>query len=225
MLNCAARLRSGETVSDTEFDAVYPEELRYISCHHWTPVAIACRAAQMLAETGATNVLDVGAGPGKFCIIGALTTPAYYTGIEQRPNLVQVAQVAARRFGADRAIVVRANIASFESRSFNGFYFYNPFREQIADDTLPIDHSLQRSRTLYNLYVAAASASLVRAPAGTAVVTYRGFGGPLPPQYRRVRSEGPAAAEIALWVREGDSKARPRRPSAEHGTAKGRINA
>jgi predicted RNA methylase len=222
MLSCATRLCSGEKVSDGEFDAVYPDEVKSISFRHWTPVAVARRVSQLLTENGATNVLDVGAGPGKFCIIGALTTAARFTGIEQRSNLVELAQRAVHRFGAARARIIRANIVSFDCNPFDGFYFYNPFQEQIENDPLPIDSTLERSRTLYNMYVAAATASLVSAPAGTAVVTYHGFGGPMPPQYRRVHREGANGAEIVLWVRVGNPKARPRRPSAARGPAERR---
>jgi predicted RNA methylase len=218
MLSCATRLRSGEKVFDAEFDAVYPDKVRAISYRHWTPVAVARRAAQLLTENGATNVLDVGAGPGKFCIIGALTTAAHFTGIEQRLNLVELAESAALRFGAPRARILRANILTFDCSPFDGFYFYNPFQEQIENHPVPIDWNLERSRTLYNMYVAAATASLIRAPAGAAVVTYHGFGGPMPPQYRPVHREGAGGAEIVLWVRVGHSKARPRRTPAEHGT-------
>jgi predicted RNA methylase len=214
MRSYAKRLRSGERVSDDEFDAVYPEQVKSVSFRHWTPVTVARRAAQLLTQTGATKVLDVGAGPGKFCIIGALTTAAEFTGIEQRPNLVELAEGAASRFGADRARVVRANIVTFDCSPFNGFYFFNPFQEQIENDPLPIDGTLERSRTLYNMYVAAATANLIRAAPGTAVVTYHGFGGPMPPHYQRVHREATPRAEIVLWVRVGHSKTRPRRPSA-----------
>jgi predicted RNA methylase len=223
MFTCATRLRVGEEVSDGDFDTVYPDAVRSVSFHHWTPVAIARRAAQLLTENGASNVLDVGAGPGKFCIVGALTTSANFMGIEQRQNLVAAADVAVRRFGAARATVVRANIATFDCRAFNGFYFYNPFQEQIEDDPCPIDRTVERSRTLYNMYVAAATASLIRAPAGTAVVTYHGFGGAMPPHYRRVRSEGTTAAPLVLWVRQGEPKTKPRRPSANRGAAEGQL--
>ena len=41
---------------------------------HWTPVHVARRAAQFLVTGPETRVLDVGSGPGKFCLVGALAT-------------------------------------------------------------------------------------------------------------------------------------------------------
>lgn len=202
MLTYAERLRAGEPVSDDEFDAVYPAAIRAVSFRHWTPVRVGRRAAQLLTEIGgATRVLDVGAGPGKFCIVGALSTGASYTGVEQRLGLVEAAVAAGLRFGADRARVVHANLLDFDCSGFDGFYFYNPFREQIEIDEYPIDEKVERSQTSFKSYIATTIAALIRAPVGTAAVTFHGFGGRMPPQYRKVISEEILGGELALWVR------------------------
>jgi len=216
VLKYAARLRSGEEVSDAEFDEVYTPEVKSISFLHWSPVAVARRAAILLAEAGATRVLDVGAGPGKFCVVGALATSVQFTGIEQRRNLVDVAMAAAIRFGVERAHFVHANIVDFDWDPFNGFYFYNPFQEQIEDDDIfAIDETLERSPELRRTYVASTIAKLVRAPIGSAVVTYCGFGGMMPSQYRRVHREEFQGARLALWVKEGYSTLLPQRVRAD----------
>src|SRR5207244_1254082 len=75
-LAVAAALRSGCPVADGVFDRMFPTELRFVSFQHWTPVAVARRAAELLVGAGARRLLDVGSGPGKFCIVGALTTLA-----------------------------------------------------------------------------------------------------------------------------------------------------
>ena len=119
------------------------------------------RQAQLLTEVGgATRVLDVGAGPGKFCIVGALSTSASYTGVEQRLNLVQAAIAAGLRFGADRARVVHANLLDFDCSGFDGFYLYNPFREQIEIDECPIDETADRSPAQFWSYIATTIAAL-----------------------------------------------------------------
>jgi predicted RNA methylase len=224
VLKHAELVRAGEVVSDEEFDAVYTPDIRSLSFLHWSPVAVAMRAAQMLTEMGATRILDVGAGAGKFCIIGSLSSPIHFTGAEQRRNLVEVARTAALRLGADRTRFVHANIVDFDWDPFNGFYLYNPFQEQVEHDLHPIDQTLTRSSELHRTYVASTIAKLIRAPIGTAVVTYSGFGGVMPPQYRRVHRQEFRGAGIVLWVRGGYSKMLPRRLSAESAGGRNEIN-
>jgi SAM-dependent methyltransferase len=211
------RLRAGEVVQDAEFDEVFSSEVRAVSFRHWTPVKVARRAAKLLVEAGATRVLDVGAGPGKLCIIGALTTSAHFTGVEQRGTLVEEARRAAARLGADRATFAHANLVDFDCTRFNGFYLFNPFYEHIDEDQeCPIDRTVERSRTSFNTYVAVTTAMLIRAPVGTAVATFHGFGGEMPPQYRPVREEYLFGSELVLWLRTPGARARTPRVMGDH---------
>ncbi len=220
MLKYANRLRAGLPVSDGEFDAVYSAPIRIVSFRHWTPVDVGRRAAKLLTEVGrATRVLDVGAGPGKFCIIGSLCTAASFTGVEQRLNLVESAVAAGARFGAERARVVHANLVDFNCSGFDGFYLYNPFREQIELDDYPIDENIERSEAQFKTYISTTIATLIRAPVGTAVVTYHGLGERMPAQYRRVITEEIFGGELALWVRSSYSAMLRNREAAEERAA------
>jgi hypothetical protein len=219
LLECAARLQVGKKVSDDEFDTVYAQKERSISFRHWTPVIVAIRAARLLTGMGATRILDVGAGVGKFCIVGALTTASHFSGVERRGNLVEIARSAAARFGAERTRFTHGNIVDFDCDPFDGFYLYNPFQELVEDDPLPIDQTAERSLTLHRAYLGAMKAKLIRAPVGTAVVTFNGFGGPMPSQYRRVRTEHFFSAELVLWVRKAEARILPRSSSAEEMSA------
>ena len=71
-------------LEDSRFDLVYPREIRELSDRHWTPVEVARKAAVFLVREPGTRVLDIGCGPGKFCIVGALATDGRFTGVEQR---------------------------------------------------------------------------------------------------------------------------------------------
>src|ERR1044071_2257780 len=84
---------------DAAFDALYPDDVRGRVPNHWTPVAVALQAAELLAPEDGMRVLDVGAGGGKLCCVGALATPSHTTwcGIEQDPRLVEVAREIATR--------------------------------------------------------------------------------------------------------------------------------
>jgi SAM-dependent methyltransferase len=206
MRTIAQRIRDGGQVADGEFDDVYPLEVSSISYRHWTPVAVATLAARWLTERGATRILDIGSGPGKFCIAGALSTGAHFAGVELRPNLVEAARAAAERFGADRASFFQANILDFDCNRFDGFYLYNPFQEQIEDNTFLVDPHIERSSALHKTYLAVTMAILIRAPIGTPVVTFNGFGSPMPPHYDRLGRDHVYGSELALWVRGTPSK-------------------
>jgi|SRR6185312_1385071 SAM-dependent methyltransferase len=224
-LDLAARVRAGERVSDSQFDQLFTPETRSISFRHWTPLRVASRAACLLTEAGAKEIVDVGSGPGKVCIVGALTTNARFTGVEQRHRLVEEARVAAAALGADRARFVNANFVEFDCAPFDGFYFYNPFQEHIEqDDPWPIDGTVQRSPALHRTYIAVVAAALIRAPVGTLVATFHGLGAPMPRQYRRLHSEQTCGGELTLWIRMGPPQARASRPEfANHGWGRARA--
>src|SRR5258708_18652778 len=99
--------------SDLEFDSIYDERTREFSPLHWTPLLVAARAARLLTQAGATRILDVGSGAGKFCIVGALSTDARFVGIERREHLVQIASGAASPLGATPATFIQADVATF----------------------------------------------------------------------------------------------------------------
>jgi predicted RNA methylase len=188
-------------VSDLEFDRIYDEDIRQRSLQHWTPVRVAQRAAALLSQAGATRILDVGSGVGKFCIVGALTTRAEFVGVERRSRLVGIARRAATQLGASRATFVHANVDRFSVDGFNGIYLYNPFHEQISDQLVQIDAELERSLAIYRHFVCATTYMLAALPAATVVVTFNGFGGQIPSEFK-LRGEEPAGNDwLSVWVK------------------------
>ena len=199
----ADTLRSGSVLSDRDFDALYPEPLRFVSGIHWTPIAVAARAAQLLVTAGAKQILDVGSGIGKFCIVGALSTDgAKFTGVEKRPGLVDEATRVADRLGAVRARFLYTDVMAVRFSAFDGVYMYNPFYEQIDDRPVPIDDTIVRSDELYDRYVFGVVRKLSKMRAGTKLVTYHGFGADPPPSFRCVREEPAGSDCLALWIKE-----------------------
>jgi predicted RNA methylase len=188
--------------SDLEFDNVYDKRIRKLSAQHWTPVQAAARAARLLTQAGATRILDVGSGVGKFCIVGALTTDAHFVGAERREDLVDIARGAASRLGISRATFVRANVDTFSFEGFDGIYLYNPFYEQISRFLVQIDRGLERSEAAYRYFVRRTTEKLAAAAPPVAVVTFNGFGGTLPRAYV-FRGDEPAGNDrLELWVKE-----------------------
>jgi len=193
------RLRRGSPVADVEFDAIYPDWIRRLSELHWTPVEVCLRAAELLVVSEQSQILDVGAGAGKLCLIGAASTGARFVGVEQRPRLVEVARAAARRAGLTNAEFIHDNAMSLDWGEFDGFYFYNPFYEHVAGFLPRIDEPIVVSPDLYAAYAATACLKLFAAKPGARVVSYQGFGGLMPKGFRRILREPAGAEYLELW--------------------------
>jgi protein-L-isoaspartate O-methyltransferase len=145
----AEDLQGGKMVTDFRFDQVYPPTIRKLSQTHWTPVEVAIRAAELLATSRQTRVLDVGSGCGKFCTVAALSNPAHFIGIEQRPHLLATAKKAAAELGASQASFIPGNMADLDWSFFDAFYLFNPFYENVLkairiDETVAVLSGLVR---------------------------------------------------------------------------------
>jgi len=181
---------------------VFPEELRERSHLHWTPVAIALRAAALLvpepARTG-VRVLDVGAGVGKMCLVGAVVTGATWWGVEQDPNLVAVATQAAWALDVGRRTrFVQGDGSRLAWDEFDALYFYNPFTTlMLAPHASPFVRYATIQGTLRRIEQRLATTRI-----GTRVVTYHGFGGKLPPGYQLVSREPADGGSLELWIRD-----------------------
>jgi hypothetical protein len=197
----AAQLAAGQLPPDARFDRLFGERLLPLAALHFTPVAVAARAAAWLTEGGATEVADLGAGAGKFCLVGAAVSAATFTGLELRPGLVQVARDAARRLGLTSARFVEADVLEAPLTRFDAFYVCNPFAEGEAGPDEWLDAALPApDKTTAAAGLAARLAGLTE---GTRVAVHCGLGVPMPASYRLVGSEpiGRRGAPLECWVR------------------------
>ena len=160
-------------LEDNRFDLIYPPEIRELSERHWTPVKVARRAAEFLVREPGARVLDIGCGPGKFCIVGALATSGKFTGVEQRERLSDLARAAIEQANIPNAEIIHGNVAEINFSNFDAFYLFNPFEENL-ETTLKIDASVNLSGELYETYTEHVARQLAIAPLGTRVVTYCG---------------------------------------------------
>ena len=174
--------------------------LRNLSQVHWTPIAAALKAAHWLAERSSTRVLDVGSGPGKFCIVGALSTAGSFIGVEQRPGLTETARRASTLLGASRAAFVQGNMLDLDWDFFDAFYLYNPFNENVYPDS-QIDQSVIHSQENYDRCIRLTQWNLEKAKFGTRVVTFHGFGGVMPNSYQLIRQEFIAEGPLQFWIK------------------------
>jgi SAM-dependent methyltransferase len=201
----AERLRRGMDPDDDTFDRLYPDWGRRLSRVHWTPVTTARRAAQWLVSRPGVRVLDVGAGVGKFALVGSLVTDGVFYGIEQRQQFVEAAQAAARGVGAKRAHFLHGNMMTLKWEMFDAYYLYNPFLEELHADDLTRSQLMQAD--VLRTYVDFVQRQLARAPVGTRVATFHGFGGEMPPFYELQPQHGMAVEHLELWIRRAGPRA------------------
>lgn len=194
-------LRERLPLRDEDFDAIYPLVYQRASARYWTPVDTARRATDLLVGEGARRILDVGAGVGKFCLVGAAsTTRASFVGIEQRAHLVEAACEAKRRLRSERVEIVHGSLENIEATAFDALYFYNPFAENLFGPTSRLDDRTELSPERYEDDVRLAGTILAAAPAGTCVVTYYGYGGRMPSRYDLVHTEWHGCGALELWI-------------------------
>ncbi len=146
-------------------------------------------------------MLDVGSGVGKFCIIGAASTGATFVGVEHREHFVAVARDAARRIGAQTAHCIHGTLDAVDAADFEGFYFFNPFEENLWGPDGQLDQTVPLSEARFSIDVERARWMLVQAPVGARVVTYHGLGDALPRGYVLARKEFHRSGYLHLWVK------------------------
>ncbi len=164
---------------------------------HWTPAPVAIRVADLLAPAAPARILDVGAGVGKLCSVGALSLGGTWFGVEQHEGLVTVARRVALGLGVDRRTVFfHGDAFELDWNQFDALYMYNPFElplfPQVADPTA-VDLRQQIARV---------EQKLAHLPSGTRVLTLEGFGGTMPSTFRLVYREyvPGVGLELALWI-------------------------
>lgn len=196
------RLQSRSEVCDVDFDRVYPTWARRLSDMHWTPVEVARRAAALLCTSHRSRILDVGAGVGKFCIIGALTTRATFIGVEQRPTFVQTATDLAQQLGARRVWFQQGSAFDLDWQSFDGIYLFNPFFEHLSmePEELMVD-AIELSPARFHQDVDRTIEKLSHVADGTRVVLYHGFGGLLPDDFHLIHREQVRESYMELYVK------------------------
>lgn len=193
-----AALREHIRITDGAFDQLYPEHVRRLSAVHWTPIAAALRAAALLAPGPGARVLDVGAGAGKLCCVGAVAFAGSWHGIERDPDLVAVAAQTAHLLAvAPRASFHAGDALAADWRGFTGIYLFNPFESQRFGGGF----ARAADGAGYAEQVATTQARLASLVPGTRVVTFHGFGGDMPPGFVPTALEDVEGGRLALWIK------------------------
>ena len=189
-------------LTDEGFDSLLDAEWQGFSVVHWTPANVARYAAMLLAPSANEQVLDVGSGVGKFCILGALATRGTFVGIEQRAHLTLAAKATASRAGATRATFVTGDALELDWTPYSALYFFNPFIEAKFPDDDRIDDTIQFGIDRYTECLVRTAAKLSAMASGTRVAIYYALGVPMPPGYALLWEEWMGEGRLSLWLRE-----------------------
>jgi SAM-dependent methyltransferase len=194
-------------IDDKAFDDRFPRYVRERSQQFWTPVEVAQRVAETFREHGAARILDVGCGPGKFCIVAGRTQSALEVhGIEQRPRLVRLGAALARTFGASNVRFSAGDATKAPWEDYDGFYFFNPFAESVLPPCDRFDNRAIHTRMRFSSELLRVESRLSQARVGTVVITYHGLGGPIPASYELVSDARAGSDRLRTWVQH------PRKP-------------
>lgn len=198
-------LAEGE-LSDAAFDQLLPPTARAKSMLHWTPLEVARRAAERLAQHGARCVLDAGSGAGKFCVVAASSRPhVTFVGIEQRARLVSAARTLADRLEVMNARFELGDALGRSWAPFDGFYCFNPFAEPALGTRQVFGRRPRAAAELpFETEATRVSWRLREARRGSVLVTYHGLGGVIPSSYELMTEEDSGSGSLRTWVKTRD---------------------
>ncbi|MFT3711385.1 MAG: class I SAM-dependent methyltransferase [Archangium sp.] len=197
----AGHLRRREPVTDEAFDALLSEAAQLRSRSFWSSIRACQHAADFFREAGATRVLDVGSGVGKFASVLSLDSGHRVWGVEQRPALVYESRLLAQQLAAE-VVITEGGLEQIDPTRFDGFFCFNPFSENISEVRDCFDLTTTRSEEAYLRDVHVMERWLRAAPVGFALVTYNGLGGRIPVSFHAVRATDVNGDVLRLWVKQ-----------------------
>ncbi|MRG48264.1 methyltransferase [Chitinophaga sp. SYP-B3965] len=186
-------------VTDSAFDWLYPERIQQLSKRHWTPMSVARKSAQFLANSPGKKVLDIGSGVGKFCILGGISFPQVnFYGVEQREELYHLSLEAKEVANVQNVDFIHANFTKIDLDAYDNYYFYNSFFENI-DDGDKIDNAVECSANLYVYYSRFLYRALEKKCSGTRLVTFHSLENEVPPSYQVV--DVSPDFQLKMWIK------------------------
>jgi SAM-dependent methyltransferase len=185
---------------DRAFDIFLPEDLGKLSADQWTPLEVAVAAASWLHEFDVRRVVDIGSGPGKFCIDAALAGDCEFVGLEQNSRFVAVARSLARLFGVqNRVRFVQGLLGEIVVPEADAYYLYNPFAQHLWMPSDAHGTGVTPNYERYRRDVMTAQDMLRHARMGTVVITYNGFGGLMPSSFEPCRVDRELPCVLRMW--------------------------
>jgi len=185
-------------MTDENFTRLLPKYLQRASRLYFTPVHIAVLATKWLTETGKMRVLDIGAGVGKFCIVGAKHSDSHFYGIEYRRSLAKLANHLIDHFEIDNATILNQNITQVDFTGYDSFYFFNPYFENLMY-AKRLNDEVELSGQLYGNYFKYTEQQLNRTKPGTRLVTFHGNNFEVPWSFEKIKESSDST--LKLWIK------------------------
>jgi hypothetical protein len=123
---------------------------------------------------------------------------AFYTGIEQRENLVEQANEAKKTLGYKNVDFIHGNFTKLNFKKFDHFYFFNSFYENFSF-TENMDTEIEYSKELYEQYNYSLRMKLEQKPSGTRLATFHSTEDEIPEDFLVVGSE--MDNTLKFWIK------------------------
>ena len=194
------KLLNHEQLSDDDFDLVFSPAVRSHSQIHWSPLAVATKAAEVLQQMKIEKLLDIGSGCGKFCLLTAILSDAQITGVEQRDFLSAAAKKAKNAFRLSNVNFISGSAFDLSWKEFDCIYFFNPFYEQKTPERR-MNNDRPMNEALFSTYLQMTLSRLREQKKGSKVMTYHGLGAALPDEYSLLFHKSVGTDFLKVWVK------------------------
>lgn len=197
------KIRSRAFLREEEFDSVFPDFYKAQSSVHWSPIKVAQRISDWINPLTKSSFVDIGCGVGKLCLLLRILTDYKIYGIEQRPQMVDIANRIIESNQFDNISISEKNMLQLNWNLYDIYFLYNPFQEHIANFRKGIiDHDLNFDAKFYTQYTCAVHRELMFADTGKILITYHGYGGSIPSSWKMMESAIIKNGLLAMWQKE-----------------------
>ncbi len=140
-----------QALNDHFFNSLTSAEFSNHDEIHWSKFAIIKEVVSFLEKNNAKNVLDIGSGIGKFCLLGSMLSKIEFTGVEIRSSLHKESLRIKKLLNTSSVNFIQDDIKNVDFSPFDAFYYYNPFCEHIATKDI-IDDCIELSEEKFYEY-------------------------------------------------------------------------
>ncbi len=197
------KILEDETVQDWEFDQIFPKYYQCQSAIHWSPISVARQISEWIRPLNKRSIIDIGCGVGKLCLLLRILTQYEIFGIEQRSNLVKIANKIIEINSLKDISIIGMNMLDLDWNLHDIYYLYNPFQEHITDDGFCIiEKNLEFNKENYARYTSEVFRQLTWAKPGKVLITFHGYGCHVPQDWRNIASRNIKGGNLAMWIKE-----------------------